>query len=138
MGRRDPGESQTEALIDRALREEPRRPVTQGFARRLKQRLTLVALMDREHRRFRHSLAAAGFFSGGGMAVFGVVCVAADVPGFLRRTIPGLLGYCDYLAASIATFGGFALAMGALAAGFSFGVAALITLRPGYKETGRP
>ena len=56
----------------------------------------------------------------------------AGLPTALRG-IPGVMGYYDYFTNSMMTFWGSAAGPFALLIGFSLGVTALLTLRPGYK-----
>ena len=123
-----PKENETEALIEKTLREEPLRAATNGFGRRVKSRLAIVALIQQEQQRFGHFMAAGGVFFGGIIGAITLLFLFADLPGVLRRGIPGLMGYYDYFTASMMTSGIFPLLLG-----FSLGLMALLTLRPGYK-----
>jgi len=123
----------TERLIDATLRAEPFRAVSQGFGRSVRRRLAIVALIEQERQRFRTFLAAGGIFLVGIFSVAIFVFTFADLPGILMRTIPGVMGYYDYVAASLILFGGGVAGLFALLFIFSLGVTALLTLRLGYK-----
>jgi len=128
-----PKENETETLIDKALREEPLRAATHGFARRLKSRLAIIALIEQERQRFGHFMATGGVLLGGTLGAVTLLFLFADLPGVLMRGIPGVMGYYDYFTTSMMTFWGGAVGAFALLLGFSLGLTALLTLRPGYK-----
>ena len=134
-------EDATEVLIDTVLQGEPLRAVTPAFERRLKNRLAIMALIEQEHQRFRHFMATGGLLFGVTIGAVMLLFAFADLPGVLNggvtppalRGIPGVMGYYDYFTASMITFWGGAAGPFALLLGFSLGVTALLTLRPGYK-----
>jgi hypothetical protein len=89
-----------DVLIDSALASEAMRPVPKGLEARIEQRLTIAALIEKERRSCREAaLACAGFLAvivAGGVTFLSMV----DLPLLIARSMPGGLGYCDYLAVS--------------------------------------
>jgi len=88
------------ALIDSALASEVMRPVPKGLEARIQQRLRIAALIEKERHYCREIvLAGAGFLA---VIVVGAAAFLSmvDLSLLIARSMPGGLGYCDYLAVS--------------------------------------
>jgi hypothetical protein len=88
-------------LVDSSLDDPPPRPVPRALLGRIRERLAIVALIDQARRRFRLGLATGILIlvivlSGGSLVAF-----FADLRGALARSIPGGMGYYDYLTSQI-------------------------------------
>lgn len=85
-----------DTAIERVLREEALRPVPPTLARRVKQRIALLALIQREQSRFRYALSAGvGVFAA--MLVAGLALVLlTGIPTRLVGDVPGAMGFWDY------------------------------------------
>jgi hypothetical protein len=86
-----------DTAIESVLREEALRPVPPTLARRVKQRIALLTLIQREQSRFRYALSA-------GVGVFAAVLIAGvalalltGIPTRLVGDVPGAMGYWDYV-----------------------------------------
>lgn len=84
-------------MIEDALRNEPMRQVPQGFQRRISSRLHVAALVQTERHGFRFRMAAtASVLLVLVVAIVGVPA-AAFYQGWGVQSVPGALGYFDYL-----------------------------------------
>lgn len=126
-----PHPTNLETFINDALAGEPLRPVPPGLHRRIETRLHIAAMIAYERRRFRqHMAAGAALLSG----TFGVVFLAGsmlDLEEWLAWSIPGGMGYFDYVTVSAANtwavwVGSSALWFGAMAAVLAFIAAPLL------------
>ncbi|MCP4645412.1 MAG: hypothetical protein GY851_33520 [bacterium] len=87
-------------LIEQALEGETMRPVPPGFHARFEDRLRVARIADQEHRRMRFGLATGAIlFATLAVALF-FVPVISFVQGWAVRSLPGGMGYFDYLLAS--------------------------------------
>ena len=90
-----------DVLIEQALSEEPIRPVPMGFHARLEERLRIAALVEREKKRFRYgTTVGAVLFAALGLT-FVFVPVLAYLQGWVVRSVPGGMGYLDYVLVSL-------------------------------------
>ena len=86
-----------DGLIDGALRSEPMRDVPAGFQKRMGNRLQVTALVQQERQGFRFRVAASALaFAALGVTAVGVPAVAF-FQGWMVRSVPGAMGYFDYL-----------------------------------------
>ena len=83
--------------IDAALRQERPRPVPSGFHARLRRRLHIAVLLDRERRVFRRRMVRVGGVGAAAAAVAVVTGLYWDLPQTFLWDAPGLLGKIDYL-----------------------------------------
>lgn len=87
-----------DVMIEDALRSEPLREAPAGFHRRLDERLRIVAMVAKERKGFQiRVLASTALFAA---LLFTVVVVPAlaYAQGWTVRSMPGAMGYLDYLA----------------------------------------
>jgi hypothetical protein len=94
--------NELDALIEDALRAEPVREVPDGFHRRLGERLHLVALVAKERKGFQTRLLASAALFAALLITVVVVPALAYAQGWTVRSLPGALGYFDYLAVFVA------------------------------------
>ena len=86
-----------DVLIEEALRSEPMRPVPAGFHARMENRLQVTALVQRERQGYRfRMMATAALLAVLGFVVLGVP-VIAYMQGAVVQSVPGAMGYFDYL-----------------------------------------
>ncbi len=86
-----------DGMIDEALGGEPMRAVPAGFHRKLENRLRVTALVKQERQGFRFRMVASGLlFAVLGFVVVGVPAIAF-YQGWVVRSVPGAMGYFDYL-----------------------------------------
>jgi hypothetical protein len=91
----EPGD--LDATIEAALSTEPLRRVSPGFFGRIKQRLAMIALIQRERSRFRHSMTAGGATFAGILTVVMLVTYIGSIPSRLAWYVPGGMGFLDYV-----------------------------------------
>ena len=80
-------------FIDTALRDDPIRPVPFGFGAAVANRVRAAAMLRRQRRHMRQSLAA--LFLGALVVIAGAAATWQSGGEFLSR-VPGGLGYVDY------------------------------------------
>ena len=103
-----------DAFIDAALREEPLRDTPFGFRARFEDRLRFTVALQRERARFRNCLVgAAALFVFLGICV-GLTLGSGQVVSRVAASIPGALGYYDYMSSAVVAWGPEAFAVGAL------------------------
>ena len=87
-------------MIEEALRSEPMRAVPAGFHARMENRLQVTALVQRERQGYRFRMMATAAL----LAVLGFVVVGVPVIAYLQgatvQSVPGAMGYFDYLVVS--------------------------------------
>ncbi|MBN2311877.1 MAG: hypothetical protein JXR94_23055 [Candidatus Hydrogenedentes bacterium] len=97
----DRGMQELDALIERSLRDEQMRAVPAGFHNRLNERLKVAAIVERERHRVRYGAMAGVFLFG----MLGITLLFAPVmsylQGWLVRSVPGGMGYLDYIVVSL-------------------------------------
>lgn len=128
--------------IEALLRSEPMRSVPAGFGRRVKARVTLAALIDRERLLYRYLRAATVTI---GLLVFCGLLLVAVFPRALEMAIeyfvPGGAGYFDYLV-SLTRYGGYSggdllLLLAAVSAVLAVGLAAAWAYAPQRRSAAR-
>ncbi len=84
-------------IIEAALRDESLREVPSGFHQRMAGRLRVTALAKSERQGFHFRMAATAMV----FAVLGVVLIGVPVlafyQGWMVHSVPGAMGYFDYL-----------------------------------------
>lgn len=86
-----------DGMIEEVLRTEPMHSVPAGFHRKMESRLRVTALIKQEQQGFRFRMAASAVvFAVLGFVVVGVPAVAF-YQGWMVRSVPGAMGYFDYL-----------------------------------------
>ena len=107
-----------DALIERALAGEPIQPVPARFRARLEDRLRVSAVVQKERQRIRFGMAAGAILFTALASVMVFVPVLSYFQGFVDRSVPGGLGYFDYLVVSLlSAWGPVASSSGLLVAG---------------------
>lgn len=92
--------SDLDRLIENALTSEPVRQTPAGFHDRLCRRLHVSSIVQKERKRIRFGLYAGAMLFAA-MAIFFVfVPVVSYLQGWAVRSVPGGLGYLDYLVVS--------------------------------------
>lgn len=84
-------------LIEEALRSSPVLPVPAGFRERVVQRIRIAALVQEEQRRFRATLNVVVGLILASTALATTLALRIDFPQWTYWSVPGGLGYCDYL-----------------------------------------
>jgi hypothetical protein len=110
--------------IERVLRGEALRPVPPTLARRIKQRIALLALIHREQSRFRHALAAGIGILATVLTTGVAVALLTGIPTRLVGDVPGAMGYWDYV--KIEVLLSLPLVLGILAILFALPVGAML------------
>jgi len=90
-----------DARIEEALVGEPLRPVPFGLRRRIDTRIRIAAVAQRERRHLRNHLVFGALLVLGMFAGCGFVFVAVDLDEWLAWSMPGGMGYFDYLVLSL-------------------------------------
>lgn len=114
--------------IDASLRKEPLRPVPPGLYRRTRNRLLVIAALDRERRRFRYASVTVGGILTGVVAVGMVYAIVSELPKVIMASVPGFLGYADYMAATLTRSFSSATALLALLATVAVGATMVLAL----------
>lgn len=101
MDERTPSETELDALIEAALRDEPLLPAPIGLHARITERVALAALRQREQARFRNALLT-GFAASVAIVAAAAALVAVTNFGvLLEHGIAGGGGLMDYHAARL-------------------------------------
>lgn len=90
-----------DAIIEKALAEEPMQALPEGFHNRLCKRLEVAAVVRKEQQR-----AGFGIITGAVLFValaFTLVVAPslAYIQGWVSRSVPGAMGYIDYMTVSM-------------------------------------
>lgn len=91
-----------DVMIEDALRSEPLREVPAGFHRRIDERLRVVAMVAKERKGFQMRLLASAALFAALLLTVVVVPALAYAQGWTVRSMPGAMGYLDYLAVFMA------------------------------------
>jgi len=112
-----------DALIETALEDGALRRAPAGLCRRIKDRVLLLSVIEKERKRFRQSSAAACILTAVAVGAVALLIVAGGFPQIVARGVPGCMGFVDYATASVThVFSGFA---GMMALVFVFPIAAM-------------
>ena len=86
-----------DATIETALSTEPLRRASPGFLGRIRQRLAMIALIQRERSRFRHSMTAGSATFVGILTAVILLAYVGGIPSRLAWYVPGGMGFLDYV-----------------------------------------
>ena len=126
-------------IIDTALRtEEPMRPVPPSLYRRIRERLAVIAMIQRERLWFRYMMAAGGFLVFAVVSVAALAALFADVPALFTRDVPGGLGYYDYLKSDLFLSAKLVAGMVAVLAFLLVGLGLFTAFRPAKRHPKSP
>lgn len=91
-----------DARIESALRGESLRDAPLDFHRRVEARVRIVALLDRERRRFKRAGLGLAMALGACVVLGGAFWLARDLSDVLFQAVPGAMGHYDHLAGAVA------------------------------------
>jgi len=124
-----------DAAIETALSTEPLRRVSPGFFGRIRQRLAMIALIQQERSRFRHSMTAGGATFVGILTAVILLAYIGSIPSRLAWYVPGGMGFLDYVKTQLFLSMRMFVAVIALGAAVPLGGVLFSLLRPHLRSS---
>ena len=112
-----------DALIETALEAGALRRAPAGLCRRIKDRVLLLSVLEKERKRFRQSSAAACILTASVVGAVALLIVVSGLPEIVAQGVPGCMGFVDYATASMTHI--FSGSAGTMALVFVFPIAAM-------------
>ena len=125
-----------DATIETALSTEPLRRASPGFLGRIRQRLAMIALIQQERSRFRHSMTAGGATFVVILTVVILLAYVGSIPSRLAWYVPGGMGFLDYVKTELFLSMRMLAALVALGAAIPLGSVLFSFLRPHLRSGG--